>query len=120
MHEQVIETTRRYFSAGCETVVTSWVFAQSQAYQPILDAFQTEVDKVTQLYLVAEARELVRRVTVRFEAQGSDGDLQERISFAISRSQLIESLQFPKIDVTNLDLTEMADQVATAILAEAT
>ena len=117
-HKQVIETTRRYYGAGCETVVISWVFARSQLYQPILDAFSSEVDKITQLYLVAEARELVRRVTARFEAQGSDGDIQQRISFAMSRSKMIESLQFPKIDVTSLDLAEMADQVATTILAE--
>lgn len=117
VHEQVIETAKRYFDAGCETVVMSWVFAQSQLYQPVLDALMPVVDRITQLYLVAEERELLSRVTRRFEAEGGDGDLQERLDYAISRSQLIEALEFPKIDVTALGAREVADRVAAATTA---
>lgn len=118
--QQVVETIWRYLDFGCDTVVVSWVFAHAWQYQPILDAFRIDVDRITQLYLVADERELLNRVKLRFKAQGSDGDLQGRLEFAVNRSQLIENLPFQKIDVTSIGPVEMADRVATEILERTT
>lgn len=100
---------RGYFDAGCEVGILGWVFARSELYQPVSDAFRTFADRVLQIYLVADSATIEHRLNAR-------GDI-ERLDYAMSRLQLISALPFPKIDTTDLDPEEVADAVSQTIRA---
>ncbi len=103
----VISVMRGYFSAGCETGILSWVFARSLLYQPVLDGLEDLVDTADMLYLVSSPEALESRLLARGEP--------DKLAYALTRLELIDALPFPKLDTTDLNSNQVADQVADRI-----
>ena len=103
----VTNTMRGYFEADCELGIVSWVFARPELYQPVIDALKNHVDSIQQLYLVADPETLEVRLKERGEP--------DRIEYALSRLELIESLPFTKIDTTNLSCEQVVDAICQEI-----
>ena len=78
------------------TPMTDWVFARPQLYEPFL-ALAHDVRLV---HLVCSAGELESRLHQR-------GDVA-LLDFALDRQQLIEALDFPRIDTTTKSPVEVA------------
>lgn len=90
------ETQRLLHSSANARVLLSWVFARPQLYEPFL-ALAHDVRLV---HLVCSAEELESRLHQR-------GDVA-LLDFALDRLQLIEALDFPRIDTTTKSPVEVA------------
>ena len=94
---------RGYFAAGCRTGILSWVFARSLLYQPVLDGLQDLVARTQMLYLTCSRDSLEARLRQRGEP--------EKLAYALTRLDLIQDLPFPKLDTTDLDPNDVAEQI---------
>jgi hypothetical protein len=90
------ETQRLLHSSANARVLLSWVFARPQLYEPFL-ALAHDVRLV---HLVCSAGELESRLHQR-------GDVA-LLDFALDRLQLIEALDFPRIDTSTKSPVEVA------------
>ena len=90
------ETERLLQSSAYARVLLSWVFARPQLYEPFL-ALAHDVRLV---HLVCSAGELESRLHQR-------GDVA-LLDFALDRLQLIEALDFPRIDTSTKSPVEVA------------
>jgi deoxyadenosine/deoxycytidine kinase len=103
----VVSVMRGYFAAGCENGILSWVFARSLLYQPVLDGLQDLVEHTQMLYLTCSRASLEARLRQRGEP--------EKLAYAMTRLKLIQDLPFPKLDTTDLDPNDVAEQIVRII-----
>ena len=119
----VVSVMRGYFEAGCETGILSWVFARSELYNPVIGSLEDVVDSVRQVYLVASADVLRRRLSERWQrsskAQGRVSDpeagLETKVDYAMSRLELINALPFAKINTSSLSPEQVAHELVSHV-----
>ncbi|MCB1693546.1 MAG: AAA family ATPase [Pseudomonadales bacterium] len=92
-----------YLEAGYERVILSWVFAREDMVEGVEDALSHWATTLDRVYLVARP-EVIR---ARLENRGNP----EVIDFALSRLRMIEQLDYPKVDVSDLAPDEAARSV---------
>ncbi len=105
----VVSVLRGYVQAGCDTAVLGWVLARSPLYEPVIASLADTFDEIHQLYLVASPEVIRARLEKR-------NDLP-RLSYSISRLELIAKLPFPQIDTTHLSPAKVVDQIVGHIRA---